>query len=470
MTLQELMPRCIASTEKIFSDHTISATTPDGDTNCFRLAQLSPDGTSIVTYSEDQRLRTFVLPTTLLDSHGDDPHQLEPYSTSRPFSSHSFVLYPGFNLQDPRTTLVLQSRADVPIRLTNALDLNYSHASYPLINPTTEAFICPHSLTFTRDCERFVAGAKETIAVFDISRDGQGPVSTFATRSGRKARKSYGEAEIGLSGLVTAMDISGPTTALAAGSTGAQVAIYDLAGSGEKITSFSLETDCTGVSQVKWDGTGNYLFVAGRQSNSLSVYNMRSGRRQCLLTGRFAKTTQRMGFQLVQTMYGCDVWAGGTDGNLRIWKNVLSKEGSFDATETLPIHADAVSNIMVHDSGSVFLTTCGQRNEVWPLDKDGSENGDPTGHASEACLKALATQINEHVHLLHVHYRATGFMSALVNGLYVDSEKSPGDRSRGRSRTKGRRGYMVTRMGASDKEQLSRTPAGCAELEPHKRS
>lgn len=383
------MPQCIAGTDSTTLERTDGRAPGQKDNNCFRLSELSADGTTIVTYNDDEKLRTFVLPVDLLEPETGHAHQLKSYATSSSFKSYCFALYPGFDLQDLSTTLVLQSRIDGPVRLTNVLNLDYIHASYPLVNPTTESFVCPQALAFTPDGTRFVAGSKESIAVFDIHGNGEGPISSFPTRPGRKARQLYGVSDVGLAGIINSLTISTSTSVLAAGSTGGQVALYDQAGLGEQITSFKLDDDAgNGISQMRWDSSGNWLFIAGRQSDSISIYDMRSGRRQCLLVGRRARTTLRLGFDLVQTENGCDVWAGGTDGRLRIWKDVISREGILQVDETMLLHSGAVSNVMIHRSQSVAFTTCGQRNSSPPLADDCVCNDDLDRGNSEVSLKA----------------------------------------------------------------------------------
>ena len=160
----ELTPVCIGSTGLSFSDGSIDHNSPQEDknrkytNNFFKEAQFSPDGTTIVTHNDDGCLRTFVLPQDLLDE-SKHPHHLAPYSVlTSPTNVQSYALYPGFSLQDLSTTLVLSAPVDQPLRLTNAMDSSFTHATYPYIHPKTEAYISPNSLTFHSDGSHFVAG------------------------------------------------------------------------------------------------------------------------------------------------------------------------------------------------------------------------------------------------------------------------------------------------------------------------
>lgn len=306
---------------------------------------------------------------------------------------------------DPCTTLLLTSLTDLPIRLTNTLDLNYSHATYKWINPLREEFLAPHSLLFTYDGSRFIAGGVERIAVFDLNRDGEGPVSEIQTRKSKKIRK-YGERDIGLARFISSLAASPYDRTLAAGTTQRQVGLWANDGSGAFISSFSLEdkqepaTKGNGIAHMKWSPCGRYLFIAERQSDALLIYDIRAtGRRLGWLEGRKALTTQKLGFDLASDTYGgLNVWAGGVDGIVRTWNDITNKEGgiehdtSFRASNgeqdararwelmATDIQADSVSAALLHPGGNILATTSGQRRAPQDLldlsDADDSDDGE----------------------------------------------------------------------------------------------
>lgn len=337
------------------------------ENNCFRNAEWTADGTTIITYSEDWRLRSFIAyvsdtqsacceilthtidcyrPTNLLDAT-KTPKQLTPYSTCRPIKSSAVALYPLYNLNEPNTTAVLQSQDSLPIRLTNALDLNFTQASYPWISPTTEQYIAPNSLVFTPDGSHFIAGAKERLGIFDLARDGEGPVCEYRTIRTRYARKHYGrDASAQVGGLVFSLAISCDEV-LAGGSTTGDVGLWTASGQGESITGFNIndqegegKATCHGVGQLVWSPCGRYLLIAERRSDSIHVYDIRgASKRVSCLTGRAADITMPLRFALRTTPEGgLAVWAGGTDGRVRVWEDVLSREGVIEADWSMEVH------------------------------------------------------------------------------------------------------------------------------------
>jgi len=309
----------------------------------------------------------------------------------------------------------LTSQPDLPIRLTNALDLSYTHASYTWQNHLTEAYISPSSLLFV-DSDHFVAGSKDTLAVFNIHNQ-DGPVYESATRKGRKARKLYGADTSGIGGIVSSLALS-TDNILAAGTYNRQVGLFENAGQGESMTAFDLSYNDAddsllkgnGVSQLAWSPCGNYLFVAERQSDALLVYDIRhTGQRLSYLSGRQALTTLKLSFDLASDAYEkIDIWAGGTDGKVRVWRDVTSREGRIEPDLALqastgkhicrldpglPIltaNSAAVSNTILSRREPMLITTSGQRRSPSHLvslddsssDSDSSSSEDDTDSSS----------------------------------------------------------------------------------------
>lgn len=176
---------------------------------CIRLLTFhrSPDGTSLLTSSADNTIRTFILPTSLLE----DPSliALTPYTThTHPTSINCLAPYPLFSLSDPTTTLYLSTSIDLPIRLTNSLSpLPTPVSSYPLISPTTEAYCTPSSLLWSSP-SHFFAGTDCLIALFDLSRNGEGPVSRMPTIPSKRHKMKGGG--VGMRGIVSALSVQAP--------------------------------------------------------------------------------------------------------------------------------------------------------------------------------------------------------------------------------------------------------------------
>lgn len=127
---------------------------------------------------------------------------------------------------------------------------------------------------------------------------------------------------------------------LAAGTFGRWVGLYDSGGRGGTVGVFSIkitshsdsdsaeEDEGSGITQVTWSPCGRYLLIAERCSNGIGVWDIRgTGRRLAWLAGRKANTMQRLGIEVRE---GGEVWAGGTDGAVRVWEGLGRSEGRVE--------------------------------------------------------------------------------------------------------------------------------------------
>ncbi|KAI4123985.1 MAG: hypothetical protein LQ338_005034 [Usnochroma carphineum] len=358
----------------------------------------SPDGTSILTSTSDNALETFILPPDLLAS--TSPQRLDPYSTQpNPEPVYATAFHPSYALQDPASTLYIASLRALPIRLYSPFSQSIL-ASYPLISPTTEEYIAPHSLLFSsQNPSVFFTGSSNLISLFDINRNGEGPAERMPTVPSKRS-KTIGSVG-GIKGIVSALGLSSEGI-LAAGTFSRWVGLYDGQGRGGSLGAFQLRDDAseeeeagsgTGVTQVLWSADGRYLCVAERCSDGISVWDIRgTGKRLAWLRARGGRTNQRLGVEVV----GGEVWTGGVDGTVRIWDGLGMKEGVVDPSWEFKAHEDAVSSTTWHFSGSVLASCSGQRHfhdsniEFDDFDQRASNNASLPTYGSENSLKIWA--------------------------------------------------------------------------------
>ena len=344
--------------------------------NHFKSAQWSPDGTTILTSSFDNTLRSFILPPDLLAP--PHPHPLIPYALHHsPEPVYATTLHPAYNLQEPSTCLALASPRSLPIRLFSPFIADRILASYPLVSPTTETWTAPHSLLFhPLEANTFFAGSESCVSAFDVSRDGDGPVTRMhTTRSRRGGAAGKGQ---GMKGIVSAMGVSSEGI-LAAGTYSRWVGLYDGVRSGGNAGVFSVDTEDEverggGITQMIWSACGRYLCAVERTSDGVGIWDIRgTGKRLAWLRVRNARTQQRLGVDVL----GAEVWAGGLDGVVRVWEGLGMAEGVVDPMWEFTAHEDPVSSTSLHTSGSVLATSSGQRHSLPPIravDDLGSES------------------------------------------------------------------------------------------------
>lgn len=340
----------------------------DKESNYFKTAVWSPDGTSIFTSNADNAIRTFIIPPNLLSSA--ELIKLKPYTRHKnPAPVNCLLAYPLFDLCSPFTTLYLSTPNGFPIRLLNALSPTPEIvSSYNLISETTESYITPASKAFLSQSQ-FFTGSDCLISLFDLSQNGSEPLLRLPTIPSKRHRLKGGG--VGMRGIVSSIAVQlGQNETLAAGTWTRWVGLYDAGGLGGTIANWSVAQAAdevagiggSGISQVIWSQCGRYLCVAERMSNGLMIFDVRvTGKLLSWLEGREAYTNQRLGVDLFQTECGIEVWAGGKDGVVRVWENIGSKSGALESDWEWLAHDEPVTSTAVHSSGTVVATCSGQR-------------------------------------------------------------------------------------------------------------
>lgn len=360
--------------------------------SCITEAQLSPDATCVFT--ADYARKFCVYPFTPDISAEGTQQKLVPYAQ---FPSAdpiwAFTVNPYFDVNDRNTTTVLVSRRDQYIGLHNALwdisqdkeadpqftpngpvDISSKLASYKLVDKLTEAVTAPISLAWSPCGSYFYAGQRNQIAIFDLTYTDD-PIAKIRTiPSNRNKLKGGGW---GFKGDVSALSPS-PANAevLAVGTRTRYVGLYDTV-SAQEITHFALPGTIDGkrtenerlravigegVTQLKWSPDGTYVYVAERNSDAVLIYDVRNfslALAHC--AGRQALTRQKMGFD-IWTPIGesHEVWAGGTDGRVRVWRNPYLSEGAVEADEVIDVGKDPVSDVLVHPYGHAAVVAKGK--------------------------------------------------------------------------------------------------------------
>ncbi|KAG9186896.1 hypothetical protein G6011_10004 [Alternaria panax] len=390
-------------------------------TSCIQEAQLSPDGSCVFTSDYSRQFCVYPIANDILSQAS--ARDLAPYASLRSSDPiWAFAVNPHFNLQDASSTTVLLSRRDTYISLHNALwgtpkahdndasqaasagpvDVSTPLASYKLINGLTEAVIAPISLTYSNDATHFFGGAKDEIAIFDLEETNK-PIHTIRTIPAKRNKLKGGGR--GFKGWVSALSLSPPSHTshdglLAAGSRTRYIGIYDPVG-GNEVTHFSLPGTTNGikfrneklnhvmgdgVSSLKWSPCGKYLYVAERSSDVLLIYDVRNFSLSLgYCAGRKALTRQKLGFDIWNagaSPYDIEglsheVWAGGTDGMIRVWRDPYMREGAVEADDVVSVNNGGVSVVssLVHASGSLAVAACGTIGTEEEMDGRGLKRG-----------------------------------------------------------------------------------------------
>ncbi|KAH8809051.1 hypothetical protein F5884DRAFT_822159 [Xylogone sp. PMI_703] len=380
---RELKLRGIPEVVDGAGDLAISDSLEEFESNYFKSAQWTADGSTLLTSSADNTIRTFILPPNLLDEqdNSNGVHEIAPYTIhSHPTSVNCIAPYPGFFLSESSTTLYLSTPTDLPIRLNNSLSGTSSPyspappvATYSLVSPTTEAYLTPSSLQWTPPGTHFLTGTDCLIALFDASSNGRGPVTRLPTIASKRHKMKGGG--VGIRGIVSALSMQPDTlgngdSILAAGTWTRCIGLYDAGGLGGTVSTFSIADAAdniagiggSGITQIVWSPCGRYLIVVERKSMGALCYDVRvTGKLLSWIEERNADTNQRLGLDVFEGPHGMEVWAGGTDGRVNIWYDLLQTEGAITPSWGFEASKDPISSTTIHSSGVVIATCSGQR-------------------------------------------------------------------------------------------------------------
>jgi telomerase Cajal body protein 1 len=163
------------------------------------------------------------------------------------------------------------------------------------------------------------------------------------------------------------------------GSYNGTAAIYD-----ETTHDVLLELPCqaNGVTQVKFSANGAYLFVAGRQSDSILCWDVRMTRSVVSTLTRKANTNQRIAFD-VEPM-GRHLLTGSRDNRAIVYDLNTARE-----VTSVTGFADAVNGVSVHPLGTCVAFTTGQRH--FPLPCSGADDSDSDSHSDDDSSRPLPT-------------------------------------------------------------------------------
>lgn len=221
---------------------------------------------------------------------------------------------------DPYLNWFITCVRDCPIHLYDLTGNTLS--TYILQHATTEKYLSPHCLAFSRQERHFICGTESMISVFDLNR--REPLYNLRTIPSRKHTSTTQT----MKGIISSLDIDPYSGILAAGTFTRCVGLYDQEGSGDIVSIFSLaeqgdntSSSLKGVSDIKWSHCGTYLYVSERKDTKITVWDVRKlYAKVATLTGRDALTVQRLGVDIFLGEGGRELAVGGgINGKINLW-------------------------------------------------------------------------------------------------------------------------------------------------------
>jgi len=345
-----------ASTESLYSK----------EDTFFKSCKWSPDGSCILTNSNDNVARVFLPSAELFSEQQDGGQVAEILRAKEAEPIYECCWYPLMNIQDPATCCFLTSSRDHPVHLWDS-NTGELRASYSVIDHR-ERYMGAIGLTFDLDGSNIYCGYENMIQVFDTSRPGQAiqKISTTPTRKSRNGQKGI------ISCLAFSPDYSG---LLAAGTYSKNIGLYDITTG--KLCSHFGDLD-GGVTQVKFSPSGACLFSANRQDNKITCWDIRNTGDALCHFERPGLTNQRISFDIDSA--GQALATGSANGDIRLFDISTISEGGklIQPSEIMsPSHDDLVSAVSFNPLYPILASCSGQRKFNLAYHESEDEEDDP---------------------------------------------------------------------------------------------
>ncbi|KAG0227350.1 Telomerase Cajal body protein 1 [Actinomortierella wolfii] len=286
------------------------------ENNYFKALKWSPDGSCLLSASNDNNLRVFALPNTSGNGSMDssiEPSLLEEGLIVREGEAiYDMCWYPGMTTQDPSSCCFLSSSRDHPVHLWDAYT-GELRCSYTIVDHC-EVNVAPNSLSFNLDGSKIYCGLNNMIEVFDTTRPGRDSTKrpTTPTRRSKKGQK----------GVISCLTFNPDGSGLyAAGSYSKSIGLYDSktdhlvlmlkdrdqygrkkkhkAATAAKVTTTTTTTPLGGITQLQFSPDGHYLYSASRQDPWIRCWDIRNTTEVLFWLRRPGPTTnQRISFDI----------------------------------------------------------------------------------------------------------------------------------------------------------------------------
>ncbi|XP_033637703.1 telomerase Cajal body protein 1-like [Asterias rubens] len=337
--------------------------------NFLKGCKWSPDGSCLVTNSDDNILRLFNLPPEVYSStwqDGNIPEMTSVLNIHEGELIYDYAWFPGMRSYEPETCSLASCCRDHPVHLWDAFtgELRSTYKPHNHLDELTT----PYSLAFSLDGSKLYCGFNKMIRIFYTDRPGQ-------TCEERPTRVKHAG---GQTGIISCFAMS-PDGCYAAGSYTKSIGLYD-----ERNGSLlcMVEGQVGGVTHLIFSPDGTRLYSGGRKDHEILCWDIRNPGKVLFAINRDITTNQRMYFDLDSS--GQYLVSGNQDGTVTIWDTSQppSSEGSSEDSILDPIlrftaHSDTVNGVSLNPALPIMATASGQRKFPVPMatsDSDDEEN------------------------------------------------------------------------------------------------
>ncbi|KAK3749961.1 hypothetical protein QZH41_013858, partial [Actinostola sp. cb2023] len=343
----------------------------------------SPDGTCLLTNSDDNVLRLFNLPAELYTSLSSDnlTEMSSVLKTKEGETVYDYCWYPYMSSLDSDTCCFISTSRDHPVHMWDAFtgELRCSYRAYDHMDELTTAT----SLAFTQDGGHIYCGFNKKIRVFDqsawktVSRK-----TNFCPKKWPKwlnflYRCESRQLQSLCFGILFQVGFH-VNPKLKSRYWFFSVGVYS-GTDGELLC--LLQGQVGGVTQVMFSPDATKLYSGGRMDNEILCWDLRNP--GCVLYRllRTVTTNQRIYFDLDRS--GNFVVSGSSDGTVMVWDTAAPVYEEPDSSEptlkphlTFVAHGECVNGVSFHPSLPLLSTSSGQRHFPFPSNANSDSDED----------------------------------------------------------------------------------------------
>ncbi|XP_033760830.1 telomerase Cajal body protein 1-like [Pecten maximus] len=345
----------------------------------------APDGTCLLTNSNDNCLRLFNLPQPVYEAqYRDIPEMTSALKLTETDTIYDYCWYPKMVFDDANTQCLVSTSKDSPIHLwdANTGQIRCTYRPYNHLDEITSAY----SLAFNCDGTKLYCGFNKVIRIFDLARPGRDCVSRPTYYSTQHSKTKTGQPGI-ISCIVPSPQDNGM---YAAGSYSRAIAVY-CEPKGEMACMFDGQQG--GVTHLAFSPDGTKLYSGGRKDPEIICWDLRYPGQILFVALRQVQTNQRIYFELDRS--GQYLFSGSHDGTVNVWDTTIAPEELFPGQDPVlkvinkfQANKDTVNGVGLHPYLPILASSSGQRHFSCMDDSDSSD--DETSDVIENNLKLWA--------------------------------------------------------------------------------
>nr|CAG4643987.1 EOG090X06W9 [Lepidurus arcticus] len=335
----------------------ITGATQEFKTSFSKGCKWSPDGSCIMTNSDDNVIRLFNLPQELYNvdeyQNAPLPEMSSVLQVQTKELVYDYAWYPLMSSADPATCCFATTARDNPIHLWDAYtgELRCSYRAYNQVDEVTAAY----SVAFDPSGTKLYCGFDRSIRIFYVNQPGR-DCETRYTKS------SKGEL-ISQVGIISCIAVNPAMPSLyAAGSYLRSIGLY---AEPDGTPLCLLNGQAGGITHLCFSPDGTKLFSGGRKDSEILGWDLRNPGQILHVLQRSVDTNQRVYFDLDNQ--GRYLFSGNSNEKVSVWDLQSNTNPSTDSSTNLSsvlefeAHQDCVNGISLHPSLPIIATSSGQR-------------------------------------------------------------------------------------------------------------